>query len=310
MTIEVQLDGLTHINIYSKGRTSLGRALTNMCLFTFEYNSLTFHSVEQAWHYFKFININEVVAKAIMNMDDAYTIKKYAKPYNNEATALYVQSQEFRSLIKDVICTRLNSDNDLQLQLRNSHLPFEHYYSFGNDITGYKVVDESDKYDWLIKIFTEYRTDLWLKYLDDLLSKHGHMCYNKATAPTNAIYVGRGSHFKNVTYGNPFPVSDSIKSIKKTDRNTFDIAVAYSVIKYRSHLIGEIRKNPRMWYEALNNLKNNPLQCFCNNGKDSRLLGGGFCHSLILSHFAENVDEIYLKTGLIQNGNIRKNCSN
>ena len=71
MTIEVQLDGITHINIYSKGRSSLGRALTNMCLFTFEYNDLTFHSVEQAWHYFKFININEVVAKSIMNMDDA-----------------------------------------------------------------------------------------------------------------------------------------------------------------------------------------------------------------------------------------------
>lgn len=310
MTIEVQLDGITHVNIYSKGRTSLGQALSNMCLFTFEYNGLTFHSVEQAWHYFKFLHINKTVAEAIMNMDDAYAIKKYAKPYNNEATAQYVQSEDFHKLMKDVIWTRLNEDHSLQLQIRNSHLPFAHYYAFGNDVTGYKVVDESQKYAWLINIFKKYREQLWLKYLDDLLSKHGKMCYNKATAPSNAVYVGRGSKFKQVTYGNPFPVSDAIKAIKKTDRNTFDIAVAHSVIKYRSHLVSQIRNNPRVWYEALTNLQNNTLQCFCNNGTDSRLFGGGFCHSLILSHFAENVDEIYLKTGLMQNGNIRKNCNN
>ena len=82
MTIEVQLDGITHVNIYSKGHTSLGRALTNMCLFTFQYNGLTFHFVEQAWHYFKFININEVVAKAIMNIDDAYAIKNFITRLN------------------------------------------------------------------------------------------------------------------------------------------------------------------------------------------------------------------------------------
>lgn len=289
MTIVPAKDGVDHINIYSKGKTSLGRALTNMFQFTFEYNGCTFHSVEQAWHYFKFLDINPLVAQHILSLENSYDCLKYARANSVPETVAFVQTDAFRNRIKDVIITRLQADDALRVQLKNSVLPFKHYFVYGADA----VRDQSDKYSWLIQIFEDLRTELQFEYLDELLSKYGSLCYNMQTAPTNAVYVGRPKAGTKSPYGNPFPISAEIKALKGIDDYTFDKDVASSVMKYRQYLAKEIQSNPKNWYQHLQHIKGQPLKCFCTNGTESREHGARFCHSLILAQFANNCDEIY-----------------
>ena len=225
MNINIKLDGIDHINIYSKGKTILGKQLSNMYYFSFNYDGLDFNSVEQAWHYYKFIKINPNIANQIISMNNIYEIKKYAKKYNNE-TSEYVQSNEFRNLIQKIIETRLHKDSKLCLILRNSVLPFKHYYTFGNE-NSYKVINESIKYDWLIEIITNFRIKLWFDYLDDLLHKYGYLCVKVSHNDNNdlfknlknSIYIGRNSKFKNITYGNPFLINSDIKKYKYKKEN-------------------------------------------------------------------------------------------
>lgn len=45
-------DGVTHINIYSKGKTELGRMLSNFTSFPIELDGQRFNSIEGVWFYF------------------------------------------------------------------------------------------------------------------------------------------------------------------------------------------------------------------------------------------------------------------
>lgn len=286
-------DGVKFINIYSKAKTSLGKQLTNMYHYTFIYDGIQFISVEQAWHFYKFSKYPEL-ANQILQFKNSFDCLKFARANQQEDASKSVQSPVFRLLMQDVIRTRIDADIDLKNQLRNSWLPFEHYYAYGD-----KVQDQRDKYEWLINIFEDYRTELQFEYLDDLLSKYGNLCYNMRTAPANAIYAGRPKAGQTAVYGNPFPVVAFAKALKGTDNhNLFDIAVAKSVIEFRAYLIKEIMKSPDLWYQRLTEIKHKPLKCFCTNGTDSRDKGAAFCHTLVLAQFADNLDSIYAYLGI------------
>lgn len=45
-------DGITHINVYSKGKTELGRLLSNFSHTPFYGNDILFNSVEGWWQWF------------------------------------------------------------------------------------------------------------------------------------------------------------------------------------------------------------------------------------------------------------------
>ena len=292
-------DGIDHINIYSKGKSTLGKRLTNMFPFNFTFDGLIFKSVEHAWHYYKFIDYNPDVATQIFETNSPYDALKIARANATEDTSSVVLTNEFRSLIKEVIKQRIMEDESLIILLRNSWLPFEHYYVYGAD----KIQDQSDKYAWLIYIFDDIRAELHFEYLDSLLSKYGNLCYNMQTAPANSIYVGRSKIGVSNIYGNPFPVPSNLKLFKNgLNHHLFERAVALSVMEFRHHLIEKLKAEPTLWYGYLLALKQQPLKCFCTNGTDSREKGAAFCHTLILGHFADNIDSIYKTLGLNTNG--------
>lgn len=286
-------DGVKHLNIYSKAKTSLGKQLTNMYPFKFVYENIEFNSVEQAWHYYKFIDQPEI-AKQILAMDNPFNCLSFARANKTDASNKVALSIGFKLRIEEVICTRIEADINLKNALRNSILPFEHYYAYGD-----KIHDQRDKYDWLIKIFENIRSKFQMNYLDDLLAKYGHLCYNFQTAPFNATYAGRPKSGQIAVYGNPFPINALYKEMKGTSQhNLFDIAVAKSVMEFRAHLIQQIIKYPEVWYQQLQDIKQKPLKCFCTNGTNSRDKGAGFCHTLILASFADQVDIIYQQLGI------------
>lgn len=291
--LSAEQDGINHINIYSKGKTNLGKRLTNMHHFTFRYDNIEFISVEQAWHFYKFCGYPEIANK-VLQFKNSFECLKFARDNKQEDSAEHVQTPIFQQLMKDVIRTRIECDIELQNMLRNSWLPFEHYYVYGD-----KIQDQRNKYEWLLDIFEEYRTELHFEYLDELLSKYGNLCYNMQTAPANATYAGRPKSGQIAVYGNPFPVDALYKAMKGTDKhNLFDKAVAKSVIEFRNYLFLEIKKSPSVWYQRLYAIKQKPLKCFCTNGTDSRNKGAAFCHTLILANFADNLDSIYAYLGI------------
>lgn len=286
-------DGVKFINIYSKGKTSLGRKLTNMQMHEFMFDNIKFNSVEQAWHFYKFAGQPEL-AKQILAIPNSFDCLKFARANRTEDTTAKALSFGFKLLMEDVIRTRIETDEDLTNMLRNSWLPFEHYYAYSGT-----VHDQRDKYEWLLQIFEKIRTELQFKYLDGLLAKYGNLCYNMQTAPANAIYAGRPKTGQISVYGNPFPVDVRYKPMKGTDLNhLFDVAVAKSVMEFRSWLIDQIIKSPSLWYQRLLKIKQQPLKCFCTNGTDSRDKGAAFCHTLVLAQFADNLDSIYAYLGI------------
>lgn len=281
-------DGINFINIYSNGNTLLGRQLTNMFSYTFSYGNITFNSVEQAWHYYKFLNKKPKVAEEILLAKNPYDCKKLAKIHNSSDISEYVQSVEFKVIIENLIRKRLSTDQNLQVLLRNSTLPFEHYYVYNGTIS-----DQSKKYSWLIDIFNTIRLELQFKYLDELLLTYGNFCHNHRSCPTSDfVYVGRPKSGQIAKYGNPFPVSPTVKQNKNSNYFLFEKEVVNSVMKFRNYLINNLKNNPQTWIPLLEDIQNKNLVCFCTNSTTTKEKGGAYCHSLILSQISNNLDQV------------------
>ena len=108
------------------------------------------------------------------------------------------------------------------------------------------------------------------EYLDELLSKYGHLVWNKWNAPEDAIYIGRGS-----LYGNPIPLVDP-----KDSRERIDV-----ILEFQKYLTRRIKDD--VIFAAVMSLKGQDLKCYCSNGKSSLDEGARYCHGLILLHAAD-----------------------
>ena len=109
------------------------------------------------------------------------------------------------------------------------------------------------------------------EYLDELLSKYGHSVWNKWNAPTDAIYVGRGS-----LYGNPIHLTNP-----KDPQERIEV-----ILEFQKYLTRRI-KDDVIFAAAVMSLKGQDLECYCSNGKSSLDEGARYCHGLILLHAAD-----------------------
>ena len=108
------------------------------------------------------------------------------------------------------------------------------------------------------------------EYLDELLAKYGHLVWNKWNAPSNAIYIGRGS-----LYGNPIPLTDPKDPRERTE----------VILMFQRYLACRLKEDP-IFARAVKSLKGRDLACYCSNGKSSLDEGARHCHGLILLHAA------------------------
>lgn len=129
------VDGVTHINVFSKGNTELGRWLSN-----FSYSPIDvegygrFNSVEGLWYYLGSLDEN------LRNLH-GYAAKEYGRK------AVQVQrldKEEFKRIILKAIDTKLKSDRSKLNMLRESTLPLCHYYEYGG-----KRIDAG--YEWIVE---------------------------------------------------------------------------------------------------------------------------------------------------------------
>lgn len=140
-----ELDGIDHINIYSKGKTSLGKWLSNFSFSPIFLLDGDFHSIEGYWYWLncdhpdrdKLKNLTGFKAKSLGR-------KLTDKDWNNDL--------EFKLKILHAITQKIYLDEQLLNLFKNNKLPFKHYYVYGD-----KIVEPKEG-KWLVDFFNFLRT--------------------------------------------------------------------------------------------------------------------------------------------------------
>ena len=107
--------------------------------------------------------------------------------------------------------------------------------------------------------------------LDRLLSEYGRLVCNKWNAPEDAVYIGRGS-----LYRNPIPLSNPKDEDERVE--CIDQFLAYLISRLKSDAV---------FAGAVMSLRSKDLKCFCSNGKCSKADGARYCHGHVLLKAAE-----------------------
>ncbi len=138
-------DGIDHINLYSKGKTELGRFLSNFTKSPIDLPEGTFASIEGYWYW---------LATDHPDKDKLRTLYGYqAKKVGRELGAPdWIDTEEFRQKIKHAIVLKLLANEKYHTQLVNTTVPFTHYYVYGD-----KVVDVP-KAKWMLDFLEQLRT--------------------------------------------------------------------------------------------------------------------------------------------------------
>jgi hypothetical protein len=134
------IDGVDHINVYSKGHTQLGRWLSNFANSPIHIEHQgEFSSIEGYWYW---LGTHDDRLRTL----DGYAAKKLGKSL--ERVHILTQSH-FEQLIKTAIDIKLKSDRDKLKEFAYSQLPFAHYYEYGKAKGNPKKVDAG--FDWIIQ---------------------------------------------------------------------------------------------------------------------------------------------------------------
>ena len=115
------LDGIYHINTYSKSRTELGRLLSNFANTPFEHPEYGFfESMEGFWYWCATGKKHEVLKTVY-----GYEAKKFGMEYEP------IHNDAFEYDIYQGMVAKLVQTPRLHEQLSKNHLPLAHYYTYG-----------------------------------------------------------------------------------------------------------------------------------------------------------------------------------
>lgn len=142
-------DGVSHINIYSKGATQIGRMLSNFYRASFQYDSYgKFESVEGFWYYYftgcKHEHLRELYGIAA---------KKAGQALRDDRVDIGGISDTDREVILEAIRCKLRQHKQIRETLGKSELPFEHYYWWGEP----PIVVNLPQYKWIVDEFERLR---------------------------------------------------------------------------------------------------------------------------------------------------------
>ena len=140
-------DGVDHVNIYSRGKTKLGKFLSNFANTPISLPEGDFQSIEGYWHYLG-------VPDGIPGKETLKHLSGYkAKELGNRLRGTYgtVRRPDFKDKIRYAIRTKLVAYKDKWIDSQYRDFPLEHYY-VGKD--GH-VNDQSEQFGWLTDMIRE-----------------------------------------------------------------------------------------------------------------------------------------------------------
>lgn len=129
--MEEDIDGVHHINIYSKGKTEIGRWLSNFSYCPIQTEHGWFNSVEGYWYWLTTLN------------------DKLRELHGFSAKKLGKESEKVIEITDLVFKFKICKAIDLKLKTRSKwvaeqcDLPLKHYYDYG----GKRI--EKEKYNWI-----------------------------------------------------------------------------------------------------------------------------------------------------------------
>lgn len=139
--IDPDLDGVEHINVYSKGKTLLGRDLTNFATVPFYHPTYgKFNTIEGLWYYLRLhllslpFSTEERDVFETLRVLDGYKCKRLGK---DELKRIPPEAWEgfpevdFRAEIKLGIESKLEQNDEMLHALLQDPLPLVHYYCYG-----------------------------------------------------------------------------------------------------------------------------------------------------------------------------------
>ena len=145
--IDPTKDGITHINIYSKASTKLGRALSNFAPLGFELpDHGKFESIEGYWYW-----LGTGCKHEKLRTLAGYGAKKYGKRLER------VKVENFEEKIKVALRCKLETHTGLKKAFTESVLPFKHYYYYGEPANA-KVVNV-ENCGWIVDYLHELRSE-------------------------------------------------------------------------------------------------------------------------------------------------------
>ena len=133
-------DGITHINVYSKGKTFLGKWLSNFTYSPIETIDGKFNSIEGYWYW---LSIQDERFRKL----HGFKAKQLGRELNaNDWPNTYM----FRQRIKAAILYKILSKPEIIVKLKRNKLPLTHYYVYGD-----KVINVPNA-EWIINFLTEF----------------------------------------------------------------------------------------------------------------------------------------------------------
>lgn len=145
MILDPEADGITHINVYSKGKTEAGRFMSNFAYTPFHHPKYGyFASVEALWYWLSCKN------DALRPLH-GFAAKKLGRELRAPD---WVEDFNFKHDIKTGILAKLEANPEGAKLVSNTKLtlPLVHYYNMRG-----KVTDLTEKSLWMLAIYDRYR---------------------------------------------------------------------------------------------------------------------------------------------------------
>jgi len=143
-------DGVDHINIYSKGKTELGRWMSNFARAPIFVDGIEFASIEAYWYWLG------VDASAAEKMRLTRAVGFEAKQLGRELREKFGSCEvpNFEEKILSAIREKVHRYTSFAKQLKESSLPFRHYYVFKNGF------EKDAGFEWIVEFWEDLRCEL------------------------------------------------------------------------------------------------------------------------------------------------------
>lgn len=136
-----ELDGVDHINVYSRGKTELGRNLSNFAHMHFKHPTLGyFSSVEAFWYYIKTGCKHEHLRRLF---------GAFAKASGEKLPIVEMEKEEFHRLVREAITCKIEQNTTLLDAVIHNELPLKHYYVYGQGEKA--VIREQHQHYWQLE---------------------------------------------------------------------------------------------------------------------------------------------------------------
>lgn len=146
-----ETDGVTHVNVYSKGKTELGRLLSNFAKSPFYLPEFGhFESIEGFWYY---LGAPDKAKAEKLRTLSGYAAKQYGRSLGAPD---WLETEDFKNHVMDALQAKLDQSKLLQYLLSNVRpLPLKHYYVF----KGHEVEPKEGK--WMLDFWQQKWEELY-----------------------------------------------------------------------------------------------------------------------------------------------------